>query len=307
MRSATSVLALAFLLSSFCVAQSRDQAAGDDAAAQAQRLLSKTREAVGGESKLKQVRALSFSGKYHRRHRSGGVTGEIRVDLLAPDKILMTEDSNPRPAVFVTVLQAMNGDQVWIDRKTHRPAGDDGSAEFARRQEGRTSPIATESGGMRDVTRGSTTVRTNPPGANTTERTILGMPLPSSQGRDLDTEAKKMEAARSASATRDVPSNRPPGIENPGVRSALERQIRKELTCLMFALLITPPSSMPFEFAYAGSIQSDQGVVEAIEISGSNQFAARLFVDQKTSLPLMLSYGDLVRRSEERRVGKRDG
>ncbi|MGH9767224.1 MAG: hypothetical protein ACREAB_07295 [Blastocatellia bacterium] len=291
MKSANLAFALALIFPAICVAQT------PDAGMRTQERITKVREAMGGESNLKRIRDLSLTGKFHRRIRSAETTGEIRIDLLAPDKILITEESNPRPAVFVTRMLAMNGDKVWFDQKTHRPTGDDGSAEFTRRQDGRTSPIATETSGMRGVTGGSTTVRTNPPGTNTTERTILGMPLPSSQGRDLDTDAKKMEEARKASGRKAPGANRAPSIETPDLRSALEKQLRKELACLMFALLLTPPSSLPFEFAYAGPVKSDQGVVEAIDISGPDQFAARLFMDQTNSLPLMLSYGEVVRKN----------
>jgi hypothetical protein len=292
MKSAIQTIALALLFPIICPAQSRDSTS--DAAAQAQRLLAKARAALGGDANLKSVRSLSLTGKYLRRSRSGQATGEIKIDLLTPDKFLKTEELNPQSAIFVTVRQAMNGDQVWFDRKAHRPAADDGSSEFAKEQPGRTSPIANETSGMRGATAGVTTVRTNPPGTNTTERTLLGMPLPAPQGRGSDTETSKIEAARNASTRKPVPGARPPGIENPGVKSLLEERLRNEFACLMFALLLTPPSSFPLTFAHAGEIQTPHGIVEAIEISGPGEFAGRLFIDQSSSRPAMLSYRELI-------------
>jgi hypothetical protein len=291
MKSAIPTIALALLLPIICPAQARDSTA--DAAAQAQRLLAKARAALGGDANLKSIRSLSLTGKYRRQGRGGETTGEFKIDLLTPDKFLKTEESNPRLATFVTTLQAVNGDQIWFDRKVNRPTRDDGSAEFAKEQPGRTSPIATETSGMRGTTAGVTTVRTNPPGTNTTERSVLGMPLPAPQGRGSDTETSKIEAARNA-ARKPVPGARPPGIENPGVQSALEERLRKEAVCVMFALLLTPPSSFPLTFAHAGEIQTPHGKIEAIEISGPDEFAGRLFIDQSSSRPAMLSYREWI-------------
>jgi hypothetical protein len=293
MKSVIPAIAFALLFSIFCAAQSRDSATNADAAAQAQRLLAKTRAALGGDANLQSVRSLSLTGKYLRRSHSGQAKGEIKIELLTPDKFLKTEESNPGPTLFVTTLQAVNGNQIWFDRRVNRPAGDDGSAEFVKAQPGRTSPIATESSGMRGTTAGVTTVRTNPPGTNTTERSVLGMPLPAPQGRGSDTDTSKIEAARNA-VRKPVPGARPPGIENPGVQSLLKERLRNEAVCLMFTLLLTPPSSFPLTFAHAGEIQTPHGKVEAIEISGPGEFAGRLFIDQASSRPAMLSYRELV-------------
>jgi hypothetical protein len=279
-----------------CSAQTRDDVNTDKADERAQQLLAKVRAALGGDENLKNLRSLSLFGKYRYRGRAGETSGEIKVDFLAPDKFIRIEDSNPQPLLFLTTIQAVNGNQVWFDRKATRPSRDDGSAEIAREQPGRTTPIAGETSGMRGTTSGVTTVRTNPPGTNTTERTVLGMPLPAPQGPDNNNNISKIEKDRKASAQGQTKSNRPPGMENPDVKSVLERQIRKEFACLIFALTLTPRSSFPLEFTYAGEIKTDKSNVEAIEISGPHEFAARLFVDQTSSRPVMLSYRESISR-----------
>jgi hypothetical protein len=294
MRSARIAILLTMLFPVVCHAQTRDRESTAEAAERARQLLAKIQIALGGEIKLQNLRSLSLSGKYHRRGRAGQTIGEIKIDILAPDKFLRIEESNPQPALFVTIMQAVNGHQIWFDRKTNRAAGDDGSSEIAREQPGRTSPIAGETTGMRGTTTGRTTVRTNPPGTNTTERTVLGMPLPAPQGRDLNSEIDKIGRDRKASAQIPVRGNRPPGIENPDVRSTLEKQIRKEFACLVFALTLTSPSSFPLESSYAGEIETEKGKVEAIEISGPEEFAARLFIDQASHRPVMISYRELI-------------
>jgi hypothetical protein len=294
MRFAKTALLVTLLFPVVCFAQTRGNESTAEATERARQLLAKIQIALGGETNLKNLRSLSLTGNYYRRGRAGNNTGQIKIDILAPDKLQKIEESNPQPALFVTTTQTVNGLQIWFNRKTNRAAGDDGSSEIARDQPGRTSPIAGETAGMRGTTTGRTTVRTNSPGTNTTERTVLGMPMPAPQGRDLNSEINKIEQDRKASAQVPRIGNRPPGIENPDVRSTLEKQIRKEFGCLVFALTLTPPSSFPLEFTYAGEITADQAKLEAIEIGGPEEFAARMFVDQASHRPVMIGYREMI-------------
>ncbi len=301
MRSAKIALLLVFVLPAFGIAQTRDAAIAEKSpsaeAARAERLLAKIRAALGGEANLKQVRSLSLSGEYRLLGPAGEIAGEIKIDLLAPGKFLKSETSNPQPMARLTLLQAVNGDQVWFDRKLSRMVADDGSSEATRGQTGRTTPINTGTSGMRGTVSGTMTYRTDAPGRRTDTRTVLGMQIPTPVGNDRNTSISKVEEAREASAQNSDRANRPPGIENPDVKSALEKQLRKEFACLMFGWLLTPPSSFPLELIYAGEIKAEEGMVEAIEMAGPDDFAARLFVDQASSRPLMLSYREMVRRS----------
>jgi hypothetical protein len=297
MRSAIISVLVILLFPLICPAQTGGEGNAPITRERAQQALAKVRAALGGEAKLKKLRSLSLSGKYRYRGRAGETNGEIKIEYLAPDKFLRIEDSNPQPMLFLTTHQAVNGNQVWFDKKANRPLGDDGSSVIAREQPGRTTPIAGETSGMRGTTSGVTTVRTNPPGTNTTERTVLGMPLPASQGPDNNNDFSKIERDRKASAQDRPVGNRTPGIENPDVRSILETQIRKEFASLIFALTMTPPSIFPLELTHAGEIKTEKGKVEAIEISGPGEFAARLFIDQSTFRPVMLSYQELISRS----------
>jgi hypothetical protein len=68
------------------------------------------------------------------------------------------------------------------------------------------------------------------------------------------------------------------------------RNARADMTRFVLALLLTSPSSMPLEFAYAGEAESDDGKADVIEAKGPGTFAARLFFEQKSHRPLMLQY-----------------
>ncbi len=49
-------------------------------------------------------------------------------------------------------------------------------------------------------------------------------------------------------------------------------------------------AAFPLEFSYAGEAEAADGKAYVVEVKGGDDFTARLFVDQKTHLPLMLSW-----------------
>jgi hypothetical protein len=80
----------------------------------------------------------------------------------------------------------------------------------------------------------------------------------------------------------------PPGGAD-GDAQALRNQ-RADMARFALALLLTAPPSMPLEFAYGGEAEADDGKADVVDAKGPGSFAARLFFDQKTHRPLMLSY-----------------
>jgi hypothetical protein len=61
------------------------------------------------------------------------------------------------------------------------------------------------------------------------------------------------------------------------------------MTLGMFA---TSLAAYPLEFTYAGEAESADGKADAIDVKGAGDFAVRLFIDQKTHLPLMITWMD---------------
>jgi hypothetical protein len=57
----------------------------------------------------------------------------------------------------------------------------------------------------------------------------------------------------------------------------------------MFA---TSLAAYPLEFTYAGEAESADGKADAIDVKGAGDFAVRLFIDQTTHLPLMITWMD---------------
>lgn len=70
------------------------------------------------------------------------------------------------------------------------------------------------------------------------------------------------------------------------------QQNRKEFARLALGMFAASPAAFPLEFTYAGEAESADGKADVIDVKGDGEFAVRLFVDQRTHLPLMLSWMD---------------
>lgn len=81
----------------------------------------------------------------------------------------------------------------------------------------------------------------------------------------------------------------PPGDDPVRTAEALNRN-RGELARLLLGILASTPSSFPVTYTYAGVAESADGKANMIDVKGPDNFAARLFLDIQTNLPLMLTY-----------------
>jgi hypothetical protein len=139
------------------------------------------------------------------------VNGEIALDLLLPDKILLSA-TTLAPFEF-TMITALNGEQVWND-------------------------VQSGMGG---------------PGGGGMMRRMMGG-------------------------------------DDPQMRERMQNNQRADLTRLALALVLTPPSSVPLQYSYAGEAQIPDGKGDVVDVTGPNGFNARLIFDQKTHQLFMLSY-----------------
>lgn len=91
-----------------------------------------------------------------------------------------------------------------------------------------------------------------------------------------------------------------PGGAAPGVQPTPEQAeaMRKsalaaaheEFARFTLGMFATSFPAFPIEFSYAGEAQSPDGKADVIAVKGSDDFAAKLFIDGNTHLPLMLSW-----------------
>jgi hypothetical protein len=83
---------------------------------------------------------------------------------------------------------------------------------------------------------------------------------------------------------------RRPGAESPQGQAMQQNGVRAEFARTTLGWLLTTVSSFPVEYSYAGEAESPEGKGDVLDVKGPNSFAARLFLDQKTHKPMMLTY-----------------
>jgi len=82
----------------------------------------------------------------------------------------------------------------------------------------------------------------------------------------------------------------PEQIETQKTRSLTSS--RRDFARLTIGMLGSSYSAFPVEFTYAGQAEAPDGKADVLEVKGPDGFVAKLFVDGKTHLPLMLSWMD---------------
>jgi hypothetical protein len=68
------------------------------------------------------------------------------------------------------------------------------------------------------------------------------------------------------------------------------RASRHEISRLMLGWFGMTHPSLSAQYTYAGEAESPDGKANVIDVKNADGFAARLFIDQKTQLPLMVTY-----------------
>lgn len=85
-------------------------------------------------------------------------------------------------------------------------------------------------------------------------------------------------------------------------RGALKSS-REELSRLMLGWFATAHPSLAAEYTFAGEAESPDGKAYVVDVRNADGFAARLFVDQSTHLPLMVAYKAPQPRTIRRTAG----
>jgi hypothetical protein len=81
-----------------------------------------------------------------------------------------------------------------------------------------------------------------------------------------------------------------PGVDPQKAQDMMRQGVRSNFARLLIGWLLTTPTSFPVEFSFAGEAESPDGKADVLEAKGPGGFAARLFLDQKTHYPLMVTY-----------------
>jgi hypothetical protein len=88
---------------------------------------------------------------------------------------------------------------------------------------------------------------------------------------------------------------------SPADEDALARRMRDELLRYAVAFLCAAPRSLGLEARYAGRAEAPDGTAHVLAIAGPTGEVARLFLDETSSRPLMLSYTGSANRSGSRK------
>lgn len=258
----------------------------------AEQAFANLKSALGGEAQIAAIRSLSFTAAQRKFMPGKEIKTELKVEWLRPDKFFKQEKTAVQTNAVVTLTQVLNGSQVWIDRQINAPVAGDDAAVNLRGQQPNTPPqIANSTIGMRDMASGTSTLRTSPPGAaTTTERSVLGMPMPKpTGGKDNDNDLQTMVEENRAVKQHPPPGNARPGLDNPDIQTQMERDLRDDFQSLSLVLL--PSGTAALKLTHFEVIKVAEGkFIEAIDLTGQGEYQARLFLDQTTHLPLMLSY-----------------
>jgi hypothetical protein len=65
---------------------------------------------------------------------------------------------------------------------------------------------------------------------------------------------------------------------------------KQDFARLALGMFATSFEAFPLQFTYAGTAESPDGKADMVEVRGAGEFTATLFIDQKSHLPLMLSW-----------------
>lgn len=278
-----------FFILVFAILSSVPVLAQNSAAEQA---FTQMKTALGGEAQINAIHSLAVTATQRKFVPGKELKAELKIEWLLPDKFYKQEKLTAQKNVVVTLTQVLNGSQVWMDRQVNAPVIGDDAAVNVRGQQGNTPPqIANSTIGMKDVTTGTSTLRTNQPGAaTTTERSVLGMPMPRPiAGKDNDTELQVLMEENRVAKQKVPPTNKRPDMDNPGVQTEMERDFRDDFQGLVIVLL--PSWASAIKLTNYETIKAAEGkMIEAIDLMGKDDFQSRLFLDQATHLPVMLSY-----------------
>jgi hypothetical protein len=123
------------------------------------------------------------------------------------------------------------------------------------------------------------------------ETTTSGFGLTRTDG--FDGARPFLDVSSSSPGVRVMGDN--PASDPVRAKAALKR-MNSELARLLLGIVGTTQPGLPVAYTYAGQAESPDGTAHVIDVTGPEDFKARLFVDTGTHLPLMLTYSELEPR-----------
>jgi hypothetical protein len=121
------------------------------------------------------------------------------------------------------------------------------------------------------------------------EGLIMAVDAPQMGGGGMMVVRSAMDAAAS-SAGHGANAPQPSPEQVAAVRAAGVLAAKQDFARLTLGMFATSFSAYPLHFSVAGVADSPDGKADIIDVKGDGDFSAKLFLDQQTHLPLMLSW-----------------
>ena len=86
------------------------------------------------------------------------------------------------------------------------------------------------------------------------------------------------------------PTEKPSPEEQERLDQQMLRSARADISRLMLGWFASAHPAVPADYTYAGEAESPDGKAHVIDVKNADGFSARLFIDQQTRLPLMVTY-----------------
>ncbi len=265
MRTLTKAFFLNLLLSFSVTAFAQDANA-----TKAQELLKQAREAIGGEANLKAIQSLVIEGKFKNTMMGRPTQGDLKIEMMMPDKYLRTASMN----MGMTLIQCVNGEQVWTDRKMPDMSamgggGMGGGGGFGGGGEGGGASggggVGSGGGGGAGMGGGG--------GGRGGRGGGGGMEMPGGgSGRPKDGALG--------------------GFGGAGV----EKLVRTDYNQMMLSWFLTAPANLSVEYAYERDLDTKDGKADVIRVIGPDNFVMWLLLDQKTHRPAGYVYRTMAPR-----------
>ena len=252
MRNLSLSVLVMFILVNVVLAQDVDRVA---TAAKAQELLKQAREAIGGEANLKGFQTLVIEGKFKNAMMGRPMSGELKIEMMMPDKYLRTASMD----MGLVLLQCVNGDQVWTDRKMPDMGAMGGG--------GSGMGGAGGGGGMGE-------------GGGVGGGGGMG----GASGGGMGGGGMGGGGRRGGGGGMGMPSSggRPGGGMGAFGGDMMEKMARNDYHQMMLAWFLTAPANLPVEYAYERVMDIKNGKADVVRVVGPNDFLMWLLLDQQS-------------------------
>jgi hypothetical protein len=241
--------------------------AQDANATKAQDILKQARAAIGGEANLKAIQSLVIEGKFKSAMMGRPTEGNLKIEMLMPDKYLRTASINMGMGEM-TLLQYVNGDQTWTDRKMPDISAMGGGGGFGGGGgEGGGGGFGGGGGGGGFGGGGG-----GMGGGRGGGRGGGGMGMPSGG-----------VGGRGGAMG---------GLGGPG----MEKMVRNEYNQMRLSWFLTPPPGLQVEYQFEREIAIKDGKADIVRVLGPDNFVMWLLINQTSHLPVGFVYRTMAPR-----------